>query len=283
MENANYKEMKARLEEKFDQLNLDEFKPSKEYFYETLMNRSAFRSFFLLKRYPEFMPILEQISNSKNPVSEFIHQLFTTIICGLEEKVSVLQMRKDLYPFLSEIDLGKLWKQFSKVQKFEHPKHINIISGFIRNLQFAYSKHRETSVEKLLKAEIRKEFRKEYVDSFPLEASDYATFREFDDVLVREGENLILNHVYALKIAFETVDMKFYEKVKNVAEALAKHYEKYKVEIIVVSAQFTLEVFDLNSENRFNPQLDLREIQLNISLDDGFKSHIKRLINDFDL
>jgi len=283
MGNANYKEMKARLEEKFDQLNLDEFKPPKDYFYETLMDRSAFSRFSLLKKYPEFMPILEQISKSENPVSEFIHQLFTTIICGLEDNIPDLQMRKDLYPILSKIDLGKLWRQFTKAQKFEHPKHVNIISGFIRNLQFVHSRHRETSAENLLKAEIRKEFRKEYDDSFPLEISDYATFREFDDVLVREGENLILNHVYALKIAFETVDMKFYEKVKNAAEDLAKHYEKYKVKVIVVSAQFTLEVLDLNSENRFNPQLDLREIQLNISLEDGFKSHIKRLINDLSL
>src|SRR5690606_36345713 len=283
MENANYKELKSQLKEKFDQLNLDEFEPSKDYFYETLMSRFAFRGFSLLKNYPEFKPILGQISKSENPVSEFIHQVFTTIICGLEENISDLQMRKDLYPFLSKIDLEKLWKQFSKVQKFKHPKHVNIISGFFRDLQFIHSRHRETSAESLLKTEIQKEFRKEYEDSFPLRVSDYAAFREFDDVLVREGENLILNHVYALKIAFETVDMKFYEKVKNAAGTLAKQYERYKVEVIVVPALFTLEVLELNSEHRFNPQLDLREMQLNISLEDGFKSHIKQLIDDLSL
>jgi|GEM_PF-6488283 len=284
MNTENYLSQKERLLKQFKETDLTDFRRSDNQFYETMMNSIAFSKFKMMDYYSPTLGIMDKLSKSEKPVPKLVYLICSTIFNGIRENISIQQLRKDIYAPLHKIDLIKLSAEFQFVNELENPRHTSIICNLIESLQSIHSKRMETLPENILRQKIKQQFRIENEGDFPLPMIKFnPLFNEFDDLLIRDGEQLALKHILGLKIIFEKVNFDHYKQVKTLAQKLADSYKEFKVTVMVVAPQFTLEALYLNNDYKFNPTIDFREIQLDVNLENAFDCHIKRLAQNFDL
>ncbi|MDD3773079.1 MAG: hypothetical protein PHC38_10560 [Weeksellaceae bacterium] len=284
MEINNYENQKALLKKQFTKLGLSEFSRFENQFYETLMDSNVFSNFRTAKEHPPTIEIMSKLSQSESPITKLVYLICSTIFCGIDENITIYQIRKDLYESLHEIDLEKLSYEFLLGNELENSAKTSLICNLIECLQTTHSCQIEKSPEEMLKLKIKQEFRKENEDSYPLAmVENNPFFQKFDDLLLKENDKMLLSHINGLIINFEEIDSDLYGKYDDIVQELAELYKGFKVTLMVVAIRFSSEIPQRRRGNFLTPKLDLREIELNVNLEDFSRSNAMRILNRIDL
>lgn len=284
MEIKDYETQKELLKKQFTKLRLCEFSRYENQFYETLMDPNVFSKFRTAKEHPPIIEIMSKLSEFESPITKLVYLICSTIFCGIDENITIYQIRKDLYESLHEIDLEKLSYNFLLINELENSAKTSLICNLIECLQTTHSYQIKKSPEEMLKLKIKQEFRKENEDSYPLAmVENNPFFQKFDDLLLKEDDKMLVSHINGLVINFEEIDIDLYDKYNDIVQELAELYKGFKVTLMIVAVRFNSEIPQRRGGNFLTPKLDLREIELNINLEDASKCNVERILNRIDL